>query len=125
MSAFLLALKLFAGNALSAVWRFLSHLKFWQAVCLGLLCVIVAQHFTLAGERRHAAKVEAQLAKSQAELQRITTARNEQKQTSERTVTQVLQGQDRVRTVVRTIHDAPNPPDCRTPELPEAARRVL
>jgi hypothetical protein len=107
------------------VWRFLSHLKFWQAVCLGLLCVIVAQHFTLAGERRHSAKVEAQLAKSQAELQRITTARSHQKDISQHTVAQVIQGQERVKTVVKTIHDAPNPPDCRTPELPEAARRVL
>lgn len=119
-----LALKLFAGNALSAVWRFLRHASLWQLIALGLAVFALVQHFQLAGERRHSAKVEAQLAKVTAQLQRISTARNDQRVVTQRTVAQVTQGQERVRTVVKAIHDAPNPPDCRTPAL-DQLRNVL
>ena len=120
----LTAAKLFAGNALGAVWRFLKHASFWQIVTLALACLVVVQHFTIAGERRHSAKVEAQLKAANDQLQAISTKRNVQHDVTERTVEKVVRGDPVVRTVVRTITQAPNPPDCKTPGLP-AARGAL
>jgi hypothetical protein len=61
MSAFLIAAKLFAGNALSAVWRFLKGASAWQLIAMGLAVFALVQHFQLAGERRHSAKLERQI----------------------------------------------------------------
>jgi hypothetical protein len=113
----LAALKMFGGNALAAAMRFFSQLTVWQAMCLGLALFALVQHFELAHTRREAANYKTQRDYYLSELQRITSAKDTQTKTSERTVTQVVQGQERVKTVVRTIHDAPNPPDCKTPGL--------
>jgi hypothetical protein len=113
----LIAIKLLAGNALSAVWRFLKGASAWQLIALGLAGLCIILWFQRNDARSDAARWQKQDAAHVAELQRISTKKNEQGRTSEKTVTQVVQGQDRVRTVVKTIHDAPNPPDCRTPGL--------
>jgi hypothetical protein len=63
MSAVLIAAKLLAGNALSAVWRFLKGASAWQLLALGLAVFALVQHFQLAGERRHSAKLQAQITK--------------------------------------------------------------
>jgi hypothetical protein len=119
-----LALKLLAGNALSAVWAFLGKLSFWQALCIALAIFGLVQTVRVHSEQRHSHKLEAQIGKLSDQLQSISSKRDEQGRTSEKTVTQVIRGQDRVRTVVKTIHDAPNPPDCRTPGI-QTLREVL
>lgn len=124
MSAFFVALRLFAGNALGALWKWLSGLNLCQLVCLGLAVFCIAQHFMLVGERRHSAKVEQQLAKANEQLQRISTKRNEQHDVTEHNVEKVVRGDPLVKTVVKTIHDAPNPEGCRTPAL-DQLRDVL
>jgi len=61
-------LKLFLGNLKSdaaAAWKWLTH-PLTHLIIAGLACIIVAQHFTLIGERRHSAKVELQLSKEHA-----------------------------------------------------------
>lgn len=112
----ILIIKAFAGRALAVLGR----LNVWQLLLIVMTAFAALQSVRLASEQRHARKVEAQLAKAADALNRITTARNEQRRTSETTVTRVIQGQDRVRTIVKTIHDAPNPPDCKTPALDQA-----
>jgi hypothetical protein len=69
--------------------------------------------------RHSAARWEKQASGLQQQLNSISTAKNVQKQTTTRTVEKVIQGQRQVQTIVRVIHDAPNPPDCKTPALPE------
>jgi hypothetical protein len=90
-------------------WRLIGYAS------LGL--VIVSLFVALKLERAHSAKLSAQ-------LHAITSAQKQQKRTTERTVREVVEGQERVKTIVKTIHDAPNPEGCRTPGL-ETLRNVL
>lgn len=111
----ILALRLLLGRGLSAIWAWLSHRSFWRLVSMALCALLLVQHFALASEKRHSAKVEKQLQAATAELQRISSKRNEQKQVT----------QQNIKTVVRTIHDADErakkiesaklPGECRTP----------
>lgn len=93
----------------------LAQLKLLGYCALGLLVagLIVA----LSLERRHSRKLSERNAYLVSELQRITTAKDEQRKTSERTVREVIEGPERVRTIVRTIREAPNPEGCATPSL--------
>jgi hypothetical protein len=50
-------------------------------------------------------------------LKRITAAKSAQKQTTDKNVAKVIEGQRVVQKIVQVIHDAPNPPDCKTPGL--------
>lgn len=111
----LVALRLFFGRVITGVITWLSHRSFWQLVSMALCALLLVQHFALASEKRHSAKVEKQLQVATAELQRISSKRNEQKQVT----------QQNIKTVVRTIHDADErakkiesaklPGECRTP----------
>jgi hypothetical protein len=124
MSAFLIAAKLFAGNALSAVWRFLKGASAWQLIALGLAAFALVQHFQLAGERRHSAKVEAQLAKATVQLQRISSVKNVQKRETanriEHTRVIIKQADERA----KVVETAPLPGNCVTPSL-DTLRNVL
>jgi hypothetical protein len=108
-----------------AVWSWITHASFWQLVSIGLGAWLLLTMYQRNDARHDRDSYLKQRDYYRGELQRVTSARNEQVKVSERTVTQVVRGQDSVRTIVKTIHDAPNPPDCRTPQLPEAAKRML
>ena len=88
------------------------------ASAFGLL-LIDRNHWKAADERDHATAVN-----YRRQLDSISTNRDVQKQVSTRTVEKVVQGQVQVRTIVQHIHDAPNPPDCGTPDISEL-RNVL
>ena len=45
----------------SSVLGFLAKLNAWQILCVGLGLFALVQHFSLAGERRHSAKLQKQL----------------------------------------------------------------
>lgn len=77
------------------------------ALMLGL-----ALHF----ERKGHEKTRLQNAALQAELQRITTARDEQGKTSTRTVERVVKGDPVIIRQVERVEAAPLPGQCRTPE---------
>jgi hypothetical protein len=124
MSAFLIAAKLLAGNALSAVWRFLKGASAWQLIAMGLAAFALVQHFQLAGERRHSAKVEAQLAKTTAELQRISSAQNMQHKTTQRTVYVARTIARKADEQAKKVETAPLPGNCVTPSL-DTLRNVL
>jgi hypothetical protein len=124
MPAFLLPLLGYAKSGLGSALAFLKGLNPWQIACLGLALFALVQHFEIVSARHTAAKWQKQYEAVKAQLDSVSSKRNEQKQTSEKTVTQVVQGQERVKTVVKTIHDAPNPPDCKTPGL-DNLRNVL
>lgn len=124
MTAALAFLKLFAGNALSAVWRFLKGASAWQLVCIALAGLCIILWFQRNDARSDANRWEKQAAGFKAQLDSISTKRNVQHDVTERTVTKVVRGDPVVRKIVQVIHDAPNPPDCKTPGL-SAARSAL
>ena len=114
-----LAISAFFGKAGKAILSWLSHASLWQIVSICLCVFICVQHFQLVSARHSAAKWEGLAVNYRRQLDSISTKRDVQKQVSTRTVEKVVQGQVQVRTVVEHIHDAPNPPDCGTPDLGE------
>jgi hypothetical protein len=81
---------------------------------MGLAVLLVVQTVRVKSEQRHSAKVEKQLSKATDELNRISSKRDTQKQTTG----------ENIKVVVRTIHDAegrakvvetaPAAPNCKT-----------
>jgi hypothetical protein len=124
LSAFLIGAKMFAGNALGAVWRFLKGASAWQLIALALAGLCIILWFQRNDARSDAARWEKQAAGFKAQLDSISTKRNVQHDVTERTVTKVVRGDPVVRKIVQVIHDAPNPPDCKTPGL-DVARAAL
>jgi hypothetical protein len=120
----LLALKLLAGNALSAVWRFLKGASAWQLIALALAGLCIILWFQRNDARSDAERWQKQAAGFKAQLDSISTKRNVQHDVTERTVERVVKGDPVVRTIVRNIQQAPNPPDCKTPGL-ETAKVAL
>jgi hypothetical protein len=118
------AAKLLAGNALSAVWNFLKVASAWQLIALALAGLCIILWFQRNDARSDAARWEKQAAGFKAQLDSISTKRNVQHDVTERTVEKVVKGDPVVRTIVRNIQQAPNPPDCKTPGL-ETAKVAL
>jgi hypothetical protein len=124
IAALLAGARLLAGNALGAVWRFLKHASFWQLIALALAGLCIILWFQLNDARSDAARWEKQAAGFKAQLDSISTKRNVQHDVTERTVEKVVKGDPVVQKIVQVIHDAPNPPDCKTPGL-ETAKAAL
>jgi hypothetical protein len=91
-----IALRLFLGGALKRLWGIVSHASFAQLIAVALAIFALVQHFELAGAHRAIAKRDGQIVKLTGELQRISTAKNDQA-----TVTG-----ERIVTVTRIVHDA-------------------
>lgn len=103
----------------------LTLIRYWREGIIGLLLMALAGSFiALKVEQRHAAKLQAQVVTLTAKLESISTAKNEQRQTTERTIKGAIEGQARAKVITRIIHDAPLPADCGTPAL-DTAREVL
>lgn len=112
-------------SIVQAFAQWLSRRSLIQILGLILGLALVFDHLALLASHRHTAKVEAQLGKCdqakkslQAQLDAISTRKNEQK----------IITQDRIKTVIRTVHDAdtrativekaPPAPNCKTkPEV--------
>ena len=62
---------------------------------------------------------EAEIIRLEVQLNDMTVKQENQITTSGKNVVTVVQGPDRIKTVIKTIHDAPEPKDCGTPVLPE------
>jgi hypothetical protein len=106
------------------VWRFLKHASFWQLVSIGLLLWSLLLLYQRNDARHDRDSYRSQRDYWKGEVVRITSARDRQRSVTEKNVRVVEQGPERVRTVIKEIHDAPNPEGCRTPALDEL-RRVL
>jgi hypothetical protein len=96
VSAALIVMKLVGGR----IWTWLSHRSFWQLVCMALAGFALLQHFQLAGERRHSAKVEAQALKCaqgrEADRKSHETAQVQAKAKNEATLQRVKHEQDTI-----------------------------
>jgi hypothetical protein len=55
-------------------------------------------------------------------IDEMTTKQNTQTSATEKEIIKVVKGPETVKTVIKTIHDAPEPANCATPPLPEEVR---
>jgi hypothetical protein len=111
----LIALKLLAGNALSAVLRFLKGASAWQLVALALAGLCIILWFQRNDARSDAARWQKQDAAHVAELQRISSAKNEQRAITREKIKLVETKRVEADREARKIEQAPLPGQCRTP----------
>jgi hypothetical protein len=103
----------------------ISLIRYWREGIMGLLLIALGiSVIALKLEKRHSGKLQAQIVTLSAKLESISTAKNEQRQTTERTIKGAIEGQARAKVITRIIHDAPLPADCGTPAL-DTAKAVL
>lgn len=86
-----------------------------EIACLGLAGLCLFLKLSLASEQRHSAKVEGQLVKAAAELQRISTKRDEQKAVTRDTIKEAETVTREADKVAERIEAAPLPGQCKTP----------
>jgi hypothetical protein len=111
MTVALAFLRLAGGSILT--W--LSHRSFWQLVCIGLTILLVIMRFQLADARHDRDAWHRQYGTVHAQLQAISSKRNEQK----------VETQERIKVVTRTIHDADGKArEVETQPLPEQCHGV-
>jgi hypothetical protein len=99
----------------TAVLTWLPHRSFWQLAFGAALIFAGIQTIRVKAEQRHSTKVEAQLGKAAAELNAISSKKNDQ----------AVVTRDRIKIVTQRIHDAdgkaraveqaPLPGNCKTP----------
>lgn len=75
-------------------------------------------HVAYNSEVTHSAHLEDQ-------INTMTLAQNTQTTSTQKEVTKVVQGPETVKTVIKQIHDAPEPKNCVTPTLPEDVENQL
>jgi hypothetical protein len=103
---------------IAVVWTWLCHRSFWQLVCMALIVLILVQHLELVHARKTIAGCEKRYSAVNAELAKLTSAKNDQQAVTV----------ERIKVVTKTIHDAdqrakavetaPPAKDCRTkPEV--------
>jgi predicted Holliday junction resolvase-like endonuclease len=100
-----------------AILTFLRGLKLshYAMIALALACVLLKLSLTI--EQRHSAKLETQLVKANAELQRISTKRDEQKAVTRDTIEQAETVTREADKVAERIEAAPLPGSCKTPAI--------
>ncbi len=97
---------------------FLGHIS----LGLAALCLILAGLWQM--DKAGAQKWKARAETYRAQLDAISTAKNEQLRTTEGNVLKVESGDPEVRTIVKVIREASNPENCGTPGL-TTLREVL
>src|SRR4051812_39016630 len=104
-----------AKSVFGAVLAWLSKRSMAELACIALALVCAVEFVALKAEKRHSAKLQAQVSKLNGELQRISTAKNEQRETTKVNIAKADNGRKRAETIARRIEAAPLPGNCRTP----------
>lgn len=103
----------------------IALIRYWREGIMGLLLIALAvSMIALKLEKRHSAKQQAQIVTLSAELQRISTARDEQHKATDTSIAKANDGIKAVQPVKHRLETAPIPANCKTPGI-EAAREVL
>jgi uncharacterized protein (DUF3084 family) len=88
----------------------------WKLIGLGILCLLLAvQSVRLGMANNRADGLQVRLNEARAELERISTAKNEQKAETSKRVDQADKGRKEADKVAEQIEAAPTAPDCQTP----------
>jgi hypothetical protein len=96
---------------LGGIGKFLAGLKFWQIVSLALLVAVGIQTMRLGSEKRHSAKLSAQITKM------VAASKAKQDQTKQIVDHYITVEKPVIRERVREIENAPLPGGCRTPDI--------
>jgi hypothetical protein len=108
----LIALRRWLSSALS----FLGKLNGYQIAIIALALFAGIQTIRVSAEKRHSAKVEQQLAKSVAELNRLTTAKDTQHSITKTNIVTVTKRIHDAEGRAKIVETAPLPGECRTPQ---------
>lgn len=110
---------LIIGSALkrsgSAILTWLGQRSFWQLAFGAVAIFALLQHFTIAGERRHSAKLQSQLTAVTDQLHDISTKRNEQHSTTTENIKHANAGNQKAAERAKVVEQAPLPGNCKTP----------
>ena len=123
MPAFLAwpVIKAFFGGAFGKLWTWLSHRSFWQFMFGAALILAGWEYIGKRAEQRHATKVESQLSKAVAELNKISTERDTQKVVTKNNIVTVERIIHDAEGKARVVEQAPVAPGCKTkPEVLQA-----
>jgi hypothetical protein len=94
-----------------------AALKYWKLVGLALLVLAIGvQTIRLSGAERRADRAEFHLREARAELQRISSAKDEQSRETERNISKARDNEAEAGRVAERIRNAPlEPGACKTP----------
>lgn len=116
MTAFLFMLLDGAKSAFGAIASWLSRRSLAELGCIVLGIVALIAILNGMSERRHSAKLQGQVVKLNAELKRISTARNVQRETTGRNIVIAERGRQKAEATARRIEAAPLPGQCLSPK---------
>ena len=92
--------------------------RYWKAGLFALLCLALAvQTVRLSAANNRADRIQVNLNEARAELKAISTARNEQAETTRGNVERAEKNEREGKKIADEIREAPIPPDCQTPGL--------
>jgi hypothetical protein len=100
---------------LAPALAFLKRLNLSQIALIALAALCLFLKLSLASEQRHSAKLQGQVVKLTAELQRISTAKDEQRVETVKTIAKADAGNKAADKVADRIEAAPLPGNCKTP----------
>jgi hypothetical protein len=93
-----------------------AALKHWKLVALALLVLAIGvQTIRLSGAERRADRAEFHLREARAELQRISSAKNQQGETTDRNISKARDNEAEAGRVAERIRNAPIESGCKTP----------
>lgn len=110
-------IRLFLGGIVQKLVQWLSHRSFWQLAFMAALLFGGIQTFRVKAEQRHTHKIETQLSKATAELNRLRAESKAQQAEVAKTVDHYITVEKPViRKQVERIETAPLPGGCKTPQ---------
>ncbi len=88
----------------------------WKLLGIGLLCLALAvQTVRLGAANNRADRIQINLNEARAELKRISTAKNEQREETGKRIEQADKGNRKADEIAKGIESAPLPGNCETP----------
>ena len=105
-----------AALDLGKVGKWLMGRSVWQLLCLALLAYVIVLKFEVADARHDRDSYKGQRDRLQAELDRISTRKNEQKSVTSGNIAKAREDQKRAEDKAREVESAPLPGNCATPQ---------
>jgi hypothetical protein len=99
-----------------AVVRWLSKRSLAELACIALALVCVFEFVALKAEKRHSARLQTQVTKLSAQLKAISTARDNQKAVTAKTVEHVKERVKQADDRAKVVEQAPLVGGCKTPK---------
>jgi hypothetical protein len=106
----------YGKSAMSAVLSWLSRRSVAELACIVLFVVAAFLDISLQAEKRHSARLQTQVTKLSAQLKAISTARDNQKAVTAKTVEHVKERVKQADDRAKVVEQAPLNGKCETPK---------